>query len=55
MCQAGARPYVIGSLGLFWGFVKSYFKRSPRVEDRVITYIRAQQMRRLLLLDSIWK
>jgi biofilm PGA synthesis N-glycosyltransferase PgaC len=53
--RLGARPYVIGSMGLLWGFVKSHFNRSPRVEDRVVTYIRAQQMRRLLLLDSIWK
>jgi len=50
------RPYFSGSIGLMWGFLSSYWKRTPQVEDRsLICYTRNQQMRRLLLLDSIWK
>ena len=50
------RPYFTGSIGLMWGFLSSYWKRTPQVEDRsLICYTRNQQMRRLLLLDSIWK
>jgi biofilm PGA synthesis N-glycosyltransferase PgaC len=49
-------PYVVGSLGLSYGFIGSYLKRTPQVDDRaLIHYVRQQQLRRLLLLDSIWK
>lgn len=51
-----ARPYLIGSLGLGCGYLSGYFNRAPQVHDSVlITYARAQQMRRLLRLESIWK
>jgi poly-beta-1,6-N-acetyl-D-glucosamine synthase len=50
------RPYVKGSIGLFWGFVSGYLRRIPRVQDqRLIQYTRVQQMRRILMLESIWK
>jgi len=50
------RPYLIGTLGLSWGFVSGYLRRLPQVQDRsLITYTRAQQMRRLLRLKTIWK
>jgi poly-beta-1,6-N-acetyl-D-glucosamine synthase len=51
-----AKPYVMGSVGLFWGFLSAYRDRASQVADqRVIAYIRNQQMRRLLLLKTIWK
>jgi biofilm PGA synthesis N-glycosyltransferase PgaC len=50
------KPYLTGSVALLWGFSSSYWKRTPQVEDpKLIKYTRTQQMRRLLLLDSIWK
>jgi poly-beta-1,6-N-acetyl-D-glucosamine synthase len=50
------KPYLLGSTALLWGFLSGYWKRTPQVEDRgLISYTRTQQMRRLLLLDSIWK
>lgn len=50
------KPYLIGSLGLVWGFSSAYFKRVPRVNDRaLIRYVRNQQIRRLLCLESIWR
>ena len=54
--RAIKRPYIIGAAGLIWGFACASLKRSPKVEDRtLIDYVRKQQMRRLLLQDSIWK
>lgn len=50
------RPFVLGSTGLLFGFVSSYLRKIPRsVDPAVITYVRRQQLRRLLLQDSIWK
>lgn len=50
------KPYFIGSLGLLYGFFSDCFKGAPQVDDKaLIRYIRKQQLRRLLLLDSIWK
>jgi biofilm PGA synthesis N-glycosyltransferase PgaC len=56
MRRLARRPYVIGATGLLWGFVRGYLERGHQVEDRaLINYTRAQQLRRLLLLDSMWK
>lgn len=50
-----AEPYVVGGLGLLFGFVKGYLKRIPQVEDRaLIGYLRQQQMNRLLGRKSLW-
>lgn len=56
MRRVARRPYVIGAAGLLWGFASGYLERGHQVEDRaLINYIRTQQLRRLLLLDSMWK
>ena len=53
--RALRKPYV-ESPGLFYGFVSGYIRRVPRVEDpALIRYIRKQQLRRLLLLESMWE
>jgi biofilm PGA synthesis N-glycosyltransferase PgaC len=50
------KPLLVGSAGHFYGFVTGYLKRIPQAPDRpLISYTRQQQMRRLLLQDSIWK
>jgi poly-beta-1,6-N-acetyl-D-glucosamine synthase len=50
------KPYFIGSMGLAWGFAKGYFGRAQRAQDPAfISYVRSQQMRRLLCQESIWK
>lgn len=50
------QPRLVGSAGLMLGFLGGYWRRTPRVQDPpLICYTRNQQMRRLLLLDSIWK
>ena len=49
-------PYVMGAVALGWGFVGCYWKRTPQVDDAtLIHYTRDQQMRKMLMLDSIWK
>jgi poly-beta-1,6-N-acetyl-D-glucosamine synthase len=52
----GKKPYVLGSIGLMYGFISGYIKRVPQFDDRAaIKYIRHQQISRLLGRDSIWK
>jgi len=49
-----ARPYLIGAIGLSWGFIKGYVQRVPRVPDpALIRYVRQQQMRKLTGRSSI--
>jgi biofilm PGA synthesis N-glycosyltransferase PgaC len=50
------KPYVAGSAAIFYGFVKAYWVRMPRVNDKqLIKYLRTQQLRRLCGLQTIWK
>jgi biofilm PGA synthesis N-glycosyltransferase PgaC len=50
------RPRLVGSVGLMLGFLSGYWRRTPQVQDHgLIRYTRNQQLRRLLLLDTIWK
>lgn len=54
--RTATRPYVIGSAGLFWGFLSGYWKNLPQVQDRsLIRYTRSQQMKKMLMQESIWK
>jgi biofilm PGA synthesis N-glycosyltransferase PgaC len=50
------KPYVIGSIALFWGFVSGYLKRLPRVDDhQTIGFLRRQQLGRLWGRETIWR
>ena len=50
------KPYVIGSLGHLYGFVRGYVKQVPRVQDRaMVRYLREQQLRRLRGQETIWR
>jgi biofilm PGA synthesis N-glycosyltransferase PgaC len=50
------KPRVLGSLGMLYGFLKSYFVHPPRLNDRsYLAYIRRQQMRRLCGMETIWR
>jgi poly-beta-1,6-N-acetyl-D-glucosamine synthase len=50
------KPYVIGSIGLMYGFVSGYLTNVPQVDDReAIAYLRRQQMSRLLHRETIWR
>jgi glycosyltransferase involved in cell wall biosynthesis len=53
--RAFQKPLFLVSLGLWAGFCSGYFKNIPQEMDRkVITYLRQQQIRRLLLRPSIY-
>jgi biofilm PGA synthesis N-glycosyltransferase PgaC len=50
------KPYVIGSIGLMYGFVSGYLTNVPQVDDRAaIAYLRRQQMSRLFGGETIWR
>jgi glycosyltransferase involved in cell wall biosynthesis len=50
------KPYVVGGVGHWCGFLGGYLKRHPQVADQaVISYVRRQQLRRLFFLESTWK
>ena len=50
------KPYVSGSLAMCYGFLKGYWTRAPRVNDaKLIKYVRSQQLRRLVGLQTIWR
>jgi len=50
-----SKPYGIAALGLFTGYLGGYLQRAPMVGDqRLIRYVRDQQMRRLLNRESLW-
>jgi biofilm PGA synthesis N-glycosyltransferase PgaC len=50
------KPFVVNAIAQAYGFFSGYTKRIPRVEDpALVRYIRNQQMRRLLMMKSIWK
>jgi glycosyltransferase involved in cell wall biosynthesis len=50
------KPYILGSFAILAGFLKGYFSHTPRVsDDRLIHYLRTQQLRRLCGLETIWK
>jgi poly-beta-1,6-N-acetyl-D-glucosamine synthase len=47
---------LIGAIGLFYGFLSGYWKRIPQVDDlKTISYLRRQQLGRLLGLETIWR
>lgn len=49
-------PYVVASVGIFWGYLTGYLEKVPQVSDRtLIKYVRRQQLARLCGQESIWK
>lgn len=50
------KPYFVGAAAMAYGFIKGFLTHMPRVGDaRLINYVRAQQLRRLCGMPSIWK
>jgi len=50
------KPYLIGSAAILYGYLKACLTRQSRVEDPpYLAYIRAQQLRRLFGMQTIWK
>ena len=56
LARLAQKPYVLGSIGLIYGFVSGYLMRVPQFEDRAaIEYLRRQQIRMLLGRETIWR
>lgn len=50
------KPYVLGSAGILWGYVKGRFTNLREKRDKQLTsYVHHQQLRRLCGMDTIWK
>jgi glycosyltransferase involved in cell wall biosynthesis len=50
------KPYIVGSVAIYYGFLKSYVSGTPRFNDaQLIGYVRRQQLRRLCGLQTIWR
>ncbi len=50
------RPYLVGSLGMAYGYLAGYRNRSTQVTDEaLVRYVRRQQLRRLWGGETIWK
>jgi poly-beta-1,6-N-acetyl-D-glucosamine synthase len=50
------RPYVLGSVALFYGYTAAYLQKVPRVNDAgLIRYLRRQQLARIFGGETIWK
>jgi glycosyltransferase involved in cell wall biosynthesis len=51
-----AKPPIVGSLALMYGYVSGYLKGIPQVDDpEAIGYLRRQQIAKLMGQASIWK
>jgi poly-beta-1,6-N-acetyl-D-glucosamine synthase len=54
--RIGQKPFFIYAVGHMYGFVLGYISGLPQIDDKaLIAYLRKQQLRRLLFMDSIWK
>jgi glycosyltransferase involved in cell wall biosynthesis len=50
------RPYVVGSVGLVYGYVQARMERTPQVDDpELIRYLQRQQLAKLTGRETIWK
>jgi len=50
------KPYVVGAAATMYGFLKAHFIQPARLDDRsYLAYIRRQQLRRLLGMQTIWR
>ncbi len=49
------KPYFVGSIGLWIGYLSGYLKHIPMVNDApLIQWVREQQLRRLCFKSSLW-
>src|ERR1700735_1006795 len=54
--RLAARPYIVGSVAMCYGFLSGYFGGATRIDDPgLIRYLRQEQMKRLSGRKSIWR
>jgi len=50
------KPYVLGGVGLLYGYVSAKLQGIPQVDDpKMIRYLRRQQLAKLMFQETIWK
>ncbi|ULA58174.1 MAG: Glycosyltransferase family 2 protein [Nitrospira sp.] len=50
------KPVLIGAFAIGYGYVSGYLKRVPQVDDRaLITFLRKQQMNKILRRETMWE
>jgi len=48
-------PYLLVALLLLAGYLEGYLSRKPRsAPPEVVRFVRTQQLRRLMLMESLW-
>jgi hypothetical protein len=53
--RVAEKPYLVGAIGLWWGFCRGYLHGVARVNDpALIRYVRRQQLNKLILKPSLW-
>jgi hypothetical protein len=50
--RLGERPYVLGSLAMLWGWLRSWIFREPRYEDPAFRRFLRRYQRRALLVGK---
>jgi poly-beta-1,6-N-acetyl-D-glucosamine synthase len=54
--QTFAPPYPFGGVLMMAGYLKGYWQRDRRIAaPELVKFIRRQQMRRLLMMESLWR
>jgi len=54
--RSWVKPYLVSSLGLSIGFISGYILNIPQINDKkLISYLRMQQINKLLFKPTIWK
>jgi poly-beta-1,6-N-acetyl-D-glucosamine synthase len=49
-------PPVIGGMYLLAGYLEGYLRRNQKIASpELVKFIRRQQMRRLLMMESVWR
>jgi biofilm PGA synthesis N-glycosyltransferase PgaC len=49
-------PFTLGAMALLAGFIEGYLARWPRAAaPELVRFVRAQQLRRLMLKESLWR
>jgi poly-beta-1,6-N-acetyl-D-glucosamine synthase len=56
IARARRSPYLIATIGLLLGYLRAFVTRHPRAADPVtVSYVRQQQLARLLGKETIWR
>ena len=54
--HAASKPYAVRSVGMAYGYIRACLTSAPRIKDApVITFVRKEQMNRLMGRQTIWK